>query len=154
MFSIWKRLRIKFYLLTHPFLWGTKCHLEGLPEILVPERLSLGAHVSLNDRICLQCHGGIVIGDNVIISRGATILTYGLETKLYGSNAEKKCWTHVASPVKIGRGTWICANSTILGGVEIPEHCIIAAGSVVSKTLTIPKALYGGVPAKFIRELD
>ncbi|MGW9685158.1 acyltransferase [Flagellimonas sp. 2504JD1-5] len=35
--------------------------------------------------------------------------------------------------IVVGEATWIGANSTILAGVTIGKHCIIAGGSVVTK---------------------
>ncbi|WP_289060982.1 acyltransferase [uncultured Zobellia sp.] len=46
---------------------------------------------------------------------------------------------------------WIGHGSTIIGGVKIGRGSIIAAGSVVTKDVP-PCEIYGGVPAKKIRE--
>lgn len=56
-------------------------------------------------------------------------------------------------PIEIKDGCWIGANSTILPGTVIEKGCVIAAGSVV-KGRCRQDALYAGVPAKVIRELD
>ncbi len=55
-------------------------------------------------------------------------------------------------PVTIKRGAWIGARSTILGGVTIGEHAVVAAGSVVTKDVP-PYTVVGGVPAVTIRRL-
>lgn len=50
----------------------------------------------------------------------------------------------------IGKDVWIGARSIILTGLKIGDGAIIAAGSVVTKD--VPSfAIYGGVPAKFIK---
>jgi acetyltransferase-like isoleucine patch superfamily enzyme len=46
---------------------------------------------------------------------------------------------------------WVGANTTILDGVIIGEGAIIAAGSVVTKSVP-PNCIVGGVPAKIIKE--
>lgn len=51
----------------------------------------------------------------------------------------------------IGHDCWIGAHSIIMCGVNIADGCIIAAGAVVTKD-TEPYGIYGGVPAKRIRE--
>lgn len=54
---------------------------------------------------------------------------------------------------KIGSHTWIGANAIILQGVCIGEHCVIAAGSVVTKNIPSYE-VWGGVPAKKIKDLE
>lgn len=51
---------------------------------------------------------------------------------------------------KIGRDVWIGAYSKILIGVKIGDGSIIALGSVVTKDVE-PNSIYGGVPAKKIK---
>jgi acetyltransferase-like isoleucine patch superfamily enzyme len=53
-------------------------------------------------------------------------------------------------PVSIGSDVWIGARSIIIGGVEIGNGAVIAAGAVVTKDVP-PYAIVGGVPAKIIR---
>ena len=51
---------------------------------------------------------------------------------------------------KIGHDVWIGCNVTILPGVEIGNGVIVAAGSIVIKSIP-PYAIVGGNPAKFIK---
>ena len=51
----------------------------------------------------------------------------------------------------IGHDCWLGAHSIIMCGVNIADGCIIAAGAVVTKD-TEPYCIYGGVPAKKIKE--
>ena len=44
---------------------------------------------------------------------------------------------------------WIGANATILPGVTIGDHAIVAAGAVVTKDVPA-NVIVGGVPAKVI----
>ena len=55
--------------------------------------------------------------------------------------------------ITIGDNSWIGANVTVLPGVTIGHHCIIGAGSVVTKD-TEPFAIYAGVPAKKMKDLE
>ena len=74
--------------------------------------------------------------------------------KDYLEVSQQKHRNHISAPVFIGDGVWICANVIVTPGVKIAPNCIIAAGSVVSKSLTKPLSLYGGVPAVFIKDLS
>ncbi len=56
------------------------------------------------------------------------------------------------APVEIGDHVWIGSNARILKGVRIADGCIVAAGSVVTKSFTTPGCLIAGVPARIIRE--
>ena len=148
------RIKLKLYLLFHPFLWGKGVQLNGMPKIYYPSDLEIGKDVSINDNVVLQCGGGLHIGNCVTISNGASILTAGLKTDNYLEVSQQKYRNHISAPVIIGDGVWICANVIVTPGVEIAPNCIIAAGSVVSKSLTKPLSLYGGVPAVFIKDLS
>lgn len=102
----------------------------------------LGHHFSCY----IQAINGIEIGKNVrygpnvhIISANHDILDYDVHPK--------------CDPIKIDDHCWIGSGTTILPGVHLGEHVVVAAGSVVNKSF--PKnTLIGGVPAKVIRELD
>ncbi|WP_282133262.1 CatB-related O-acetyltransferase [Cellulophaga baltica] len=50
----------------------------------------------------------------------------------------------------IGEDVWIGANACIMAGIEIGNGAIIAAGSIVTKSIK-PYSIYGGNPAKLIR---
>lgn len=55
--------------------------------------------------------------------------------------------------MKIGKNVWIGANCTILPGVNIGEGAVVAASSVVSKS--VPDfAVVAGNPAKIVKYRD
>ena len=56
--------------------------------------------------------------------------------------------------VKIGKKCWIGMNSVILPGVELGEHTIVGAGSVVTKSFPKGNCVIAGNPAKCIRVLS
>ena len=57
------------------------------------------------------------------------------------------------APVVIEDGAWIGAGAILLPGAHVGRGSIVAAGAVVVDRLG-PNGLYGGTPAKLIRELD
>ena len=56
-------------------------------------------------------------------------------------------------PCEVGDFVLIGANSVILEGVSIGNGAVIAAGSVVTHNVP-PNTVYGGSPAKFIKNVD
>ena len=56
------------------------------------------------------------------------------------------------APVTIERNVWLGANVTVLKGVTIGENTLVAAGSIVTRSLP-PNVIAGGTPAKVIRSI-
>ena len=57
------------------------------------------------------------------------------------------------APVRIGRHCWLGKNAIVLPGVELGDHCIVAAGAVVTKSFG-PGSTVAGVPARLIARKD
>jgi len=57
------------------------------------------------------------------------------------------------APVIIADNVWIGMNATILKGVSIGENSVVAAGSVVSKSVP-PNTVVAGNPAVKVKELN
>ena len=89
------------------------------------------------------------IGDNVMIGPNTLISTVNHPLTTMG----RRQHLGIAKPVKIGDDVWIGGNVTILPGVTIGNNVVVAAGAVVTKDLT-DNALYGGVPARKIKDIE
>ena len=112
-------------------------------------RLQIGADCFLNDGCRFDVSAPVTIGDHVFFGHEAAVLTATHELGDRG----RRAGAVVAEPVMIGRGSWIGARATILGGVTIGEGAVVATGAVVTRS--VPSGtLVGGVPAVVIRELD
>jgi serine acetyltransferase len=57
------------------------------------------------------------------------------------------------SPVKVGNNVFIGVNSIIMPGVIIEDNCLIAAGSVVTKSIPAGSVVAGN-PARIISKFD
>jgi maltose O-acetyltransferase len=96
------------------------------------------------------------LDDHITIHDGVTIGPYCL---LYTSShsigdASFRCGSElITAPIVIGAGAWVALNCTILPGVTIGSGAVVAAGSVVTEDVA-PNTMVGGVPAKFIKNLD
>lgn len=113
----------------------------------------------------LIIHDNSFVGHQVFISGGPdSVVTLGCNVDI-APRCVLVAGTHeVGSTVRragngrslnitIGDGTWIGANSTVIGGVAIGRGCVIGAGSVVIEDLP-DNVLAVGVPAKVIRTLN
>lgn len=91
----------------------------------------------------------IFIGDNVQLTRGVAIHTHG------GGHVARRIYPEfdVFGKVVINSWAYIGAHSQILPGVTIGEGAIVAAGSIVTKSV-LPGMVVGGNPAKVICSVD
>ena len=111
------------------------------------ENIHIGRNVFINQNCTMYDLGGIDIADEVMIGPNVSIITSG-----HPIEPSQRRAAVVAKPIVIERNVWIAANVTIIGGVTIGEHSVIAAGAVVTKD--VPSyTLVGGNPARTIRSL-
>ncbi|WP_343486080.1 sugar O-acetyltransferase [Allomuricauda sp. d1] len=88
------------------------------------------------------------IGDNCLIAPNVGIYTAG-----HSIHPVDRHKSGFAEPITIGNNVWIGGHSSIIGGVEIGNNSVIAAGSVVIKDVP-DNVVFGGNPAKKIRDID
>jgi acetyltransferase-like isoleucine patch superfamily enzyme len=113
-------------------------------------KIIIGNNCSINPYTIIYGHGkGVEIGDNVLIAAHCTIIPANHSYK--SSNILIKDQGLTSLGIKINNDVWIGTGSRILDGVEIGEGAVIAAGSVVTKSVK-PYTVVAGVPAKFIKD--
>lgn len=150
---------------------GRNVHINALSK----GGVILGNNVTIRDNTIIECSGVIrklgeqlIIEDNVGISQYCFIAVRG--NILIGNNtiigphvsifSENHNYENIEIPivqqgetradVVIGKDVWIGTKSTILSGVTIGDHAIIAAGSIVNKNVPA-YAIVGGIPAKVLK---
>ena len=90
----------------------------------------------------------ISIGDNVTIAPGVSLITHDNSVSKVLPNV-----TDAFGRIVIGNNCFIGVRSIILLGVSIGDNTIIAAGSVVTKSLP-SNVVAGGNPAKIICTIE
>lgn len=141
------RARGKLY---EPFLksYGENFKVASQAFIFNPNGLSVGSHVYIGFNSYLG-QGEVFLEDEVLIgnfvSITATNHTMRGESFRFGG--------FKAEPIYVGKGTWIAAHCSITAGVKIGNCCVVAAGSVVTKSVE-DKLIVGGVPARVISSID
>lgn len=116
--------------------------------IIRSRTLAIGDGSFVNHR-CFLASGDVVIGRNVFISTGVTLMTGDHEVGPH----EKRAGPDLEGPVVVEDGCWLGANVIVLRGVRVAAGCIVGAGAVVTKD-TEPDGVYVGVPARRVRDLD
>ena len=91
----------------------------------------------------------ITIGNNCQITSGVRIFTHG------GAGAVRKQYPmfDTFGKVRIGNYVYIGNNTLIMPGVTIGDNVLIAAGSVITKSIP-SNVVIGGNPARFICNLS
>lgn len=138
---------------------------------LVPfNRFTLGRHSVIESFSTLNnMVGDITIGEYSRVGLGNTIIgpvAIGNHTNLAqnitvsGLNHNFQDITKTiaeqgvsTAQIRIGDDVWIGANSVILAGTEIGTHSIIAAGTVVTRSVP-PYSICAGNPGKIIKRYD
>ncbi len=113
------------------------------------KNIHFGSDVFVNSNCFFMDGADITIGDNVFIGPycGFYTATHPLDYHNRNKGLEK------ALPITIGDNCWFGANVSVMPGVTIGNGCVIAAGSVVTKSIP-ENTLVAGVPAKIIKEIE
>ncbi|MBC7996068.1 MAG: acyltransferase [Rhizobacter sp.] len=140
----------------HQVSLGARCLLEqgsyfkfdGIyqpgPTLVFGDEVFIGAGCEFNIRV------GISVGSNTLIASGSKFIDHdhGFASRdvpmgYQSDGAEAR--------IDIARDVWIGANVVVLKGVSIGQGAIIAAGSVLTRSVE-PYEIWGGVPAKKLRD--
>jgi acetyltransferase-like isoleucine patch superfamily enzyme len=110
----------------------------------------LGVKVSEGCRIYTGNFGSepwlVSIGNRVTVTSGVKFITHDGTAWLMRDGRGRR---FRYAPITVGDDVFIGVNSIVMPGVEIQNRCIVAAGSVVTKS--VPSgSIVGGVPARII----
>lgn len=145
-------------------------------DALSTDGIKFGRNVSIGKSTTIECSGsikdigkGLIVGDNVGMGTHgfwgcAGGVKVGSDT-IFGNfvslHSENHNYQDLEIPIRmqgvnrsgiiIGQNCWIGSKATILDGVIIGDGCIVAAGSVMLKGEYKENCIYGGVPARFLK---
>lgn len=118
------------------------CINNAVGDVIIGDNTRIGLHTTVI--------GPVEIGNNVNLAQGIVVTALNHNF----TDCTKRIDEQGVSTAKvtIGNDVWIGANATILPGVTIGNHSVVAAGAVVTKDVP-PYSLVGGVPAKILKKL-
>ncbi len=122
---------------------------------------SIGNDCNICDHVFIE--NDVVVGDRVTVKCGVQLWDgLRIESDVFiGPNAtftndrfpRSKVYPQAFPVTQLQRGASIGANATILPGLTIGQHAMVAAGAVVTKDVPA-HALVAGNPARILRYLD
>ncbi len=116
--------------------------------VLSPEKISPGTK---SPGISISCYidgrNGIEMGSNVWIGPRVSIISMNHDMNNYTKYVSN-------NPIKIGNNCLLTSNCVILPGVELGEHTVVAAGSVVNKSFLEGNQILAGNPAVVVKKLN
>ncbi len=118
------------------------CINNAVGDVIIGDHTRIGLHNTII--------GPVEIGNNVNLAQGITVTA--LNHNFSDTNKRIDEQGVSANPVTIEDDVWVGANAVILPGVTIGEHCVVAAGAIVTKDVP-PHSLVAGVPAKVIKKI-
>lgn len=110
-----------------------------------------GKNVGIGSGSFLGCAGGVVIGDDTILGNFVSIHSENHRFERHDMPIRLQGVDHKG--VRIGSDCWIGAKVTILDGVVLGSHSIVAAGAVVREGEYPDGSLLAGVPARVVKML-
>ena len=118
------------------------CINNAVGDVIIGDHTRIGLHNTII--------GPVDIGSHVNLAQGITVTA--LNHNFSDTNKRIDEQGVSTNQVTIEDDVWVGANAVILPGVTIGEHCVVAAGAIVTKDVP-PHSLVAGVPAKVIKKI-
>ena len=126
------------------------CILRGVTVSTTPGgRVEIGNGVHIGEGSIIYSGVGIRIGNNVII--GPQNIIVDLDHRFQNLDLPINQQGMIGKEVCIEEDVWIASQCVIIKGVTVGKGSVIAAGSIVNKSIP-PYSVVAGVPAKVIKK--
>jgi acetyltransferase-like isoleucine patch superfamily enzyme len=103
--------------------------------------LIMGGNLYFSGNALVICRHAIRLGGDSMISWNVTIM----DSDLHAITDRESRTVNSPKAVLLGKHTWIGFESRLLKGCQLPDGCIVAAGSTVSKAFDRENLLIGKV---------
>ncbi len=116
---------------------------NGVGDVVIGDRTRIGLGCVLI--------GPVKVGNDIMFAQN--IVVSGLNHGYRDIEIPPSLQPVETKQIVIEDEVWIGANAVITAGITIGKHSVIAAGSVVTKTVP-PYSVVGGNPAKILRQYN
>lgn len=115
-------------------------------------RICIGGDVTITRYACITAINLIEIGDGCLFSEHVYISDHVHEHDPLAGLLVKQP-LHSKGPVRIGRSCFLGYRVAVLPGVDLGDHCVVGAHSVVTRSFPA-YSMIAGSPARLIRRYD
>lgn len=139
---------------------GDHCVLVSRPN-RSPDLVNLRAYfpravIRIGDRarlagVTIHCNCAVTIGRQSRLGPG--VILCDNDSHRVARSITDRAQEPAEAPIVLEENVWLGMRCIVLKGVTIGQNTIVAAGSIVTRSLP-PNVLAGGCPAKVIRNLD
>lgn len=116
---------------------------NGVGDVIIGDRTRIGLG-------CVVI-GPVTVGNDVMFAQN--IVVSGLNHGYSDLKLSPSLQPVETKPIHIHDEVWIGANSVITAGVTIGKHSVVAAGSVVTKSVP-PYSVVAGNPARILKQYN
>jgi len=124
------------------WLWPEDTDFDGV-------RIRIGSGNYFNRNVMIDACGLVQIGDENMFGPDICIAD---SNHSFGPGVSPRDHPMLAGRVVIGNRCWIGAKAVILKDVELGDGCVVAAGSVVTRSIAAGQVV-AGVPARAVANL-
>ncbi len=112
-------------------------------RIKYPWLLKIGDNAWIGEKVWIENHACVDIGNNCCISQGAMLLCGNHDYK-------RATFDLITQPIILEEGVWVGAHAVVCPGTTCKSHSVLTVNSVASGTLE-PYCIYRGNPAQKVR---
>lgn len=136
-------------------VWRAKIHaasdvrIHATASIRNAQNVYIGKNSHINHLCCVWAgeNSKIILGDNLLMGPGVSLFSsnHSMDMAQPMTYQERR-----EDSIVIGDDVWLGAHSVITAGTHIANGVVVAAGAVVTRSISQEGAIVGGVPAKII----
>ena len=123
-------------------------HIGHGSKISVAGKLVLGRNFTITAESSIVAAKEVLIGDDVLLAWDVLLMDTDFH-QILDSEGRR---VNPDAPVVICDRVWIGCRSLVLKGVRVADGVVVAAGSVVSKSVTLENSVIGGSQISVLRE--